>query len=70
MSKSISQWSVGDMIEWRGPFGSLKYIPNQVSTKFYSLDAFSFNKRLIYLLFCPPPLIKLGKFIMKCQSCL
>eukprot|EP00795_Rhopilema_esculentum_P004731 gene4731-21030_t len=29
MSQCISQWSVGDMVEWRGPFGKLKYKPNE-----------------------------------------
>jgi len=29
ISSCISQWLVGDLIEWRGPFGNLNYQPNQ-----------------------------------------
>ena len=30
MSQHIKTWQVGDMIEWRGPFGKFSYSPNQV----------------------------------------
>ncbi|XP_071486745.1 NADH-cytochrome b5 reductase-like [Diadema antillarum] len=30
MSQCISQWKVGDHVEWRGTFGSLTYLPNKV----------------------------------------
>lgn len=29
MSQHIKTWQVGDMIEWRGPFGKFSYSPNQ-----------------------------------------
>lgn len=32
MSQYISSWQVGDMIEWRGPYGNFSYTPNQVIT--------------------------------------
>ena len=31
MSQFIKTWKVGDMIEWRGPFGNIMYKPNTVS---------------------------------------
>ena len=30
MSQHVSKWTVGDMIEWRGPFGKFVYKANQV----------------------------------------
>jgi len=30
MSSYIRSWQVGDMIEWRGPYGNFSYTPNQV----------------------------------------
>ena len=30
MSSYIRFWQVGDMIEWRGPYGNFSYVPNQV----------------------------------------
>lgn len=29
MSSYVRTWQVGDMIEWRGPFGTFLYKPNQ-----------------------------------------
>lgn len=29
MSNYVRSWQVGDMIEWRGPYGNFSYIPNQ-----------------------------------------
>lgn len=29
MSNHIRTWQVGDMVEWRGPFGNFSYTPNQ-----------------------------------------
>ena len=33
MSGYIRQWKVGDMIEWRGPYGSYQYQQNKVRPK-------------------------------------
>lgn len=31
MSSYVRTWQVGDMVEWRGPFGRFLYTPNQVT---------------------------------------
>ena len=30
MSSYVRSWQIGDMIEWRGPYGNFSYTPNQV----------------------------------------